>query len=453
VHRLKKGVAVFGYYLHLALRSLRRNPVLTALVIAAIGIGIGASMTMLTVLRAMSQDPMPRSSTRLFAPQIDNWGPGVTKGISGTSDGLPDQLNYQDAMALMRAHAAEHQAAMYRTVMAVTPPDPKQALFRAPARATYADFFTMFAVPFRYGSPWTAADDGSRAPLVVITRALNDRLFGGADSVGRTLRLGADGYRVTGVIDDWDPSPRFYDPGFYDLVGSRYGAAAQIFLPFTTAVGRHLSHLPGSMTCPPQDRLGTGEDAILRSECIWIQFWVELPTAAAVNGYRTFLHDYAAEQRREGRFDWPPRTALRNVRQWLVYRQAVPPEVRVLTGAAFSFLVVCLLNAMGLMLAKFIARAGSLGVRRALGADRAAIYGQCLMEAAAIGVAAGLLGVALTALGLISTRQLLPASYTRLEVGDVVLTVLLAVGTTLLAGLYPTWRASRVQPAWQLKSQ
>ena len=40
----------------------------------------------------------------------------------------------------------------------------------------------------------------------------------------------------------------------------------------------------------------------------------------------------------------------------------------------------------------------------------------------------------------------------RAWVTTAVLTVLVAVATTLIAALYPTWRAAQVQPAWQLKS-
>jgi hypothetical protein len=60
---------MLGYYLELATRSLRRNVVLTVLMIAAVGVGIGASMTMLTTLRVMSRDPIPDKSSVLFAPQ------------------------------------------------------------------------------------------------------------------------------------------------------------------------------------------------------------------------------------------------------------------------------------------------------------------------------------------------------------------------------------------------
>jgi putative ABC transport system permease protein len=123
---------------------------------------------------------------------------------------------------------------------------------------------------------------------------------------------------------------------------------------------------------------------------------------------------------------------------------------------SFGFLLVCLMNAMGLMLAKIMGRAGDIGVRRALGASRAAIFAQCLIETGVVGLAGGILGLALTALGLLAARSLLTnnfAALAHLDWTDTAIAVLLAVGATLLAGLYPTWRAAHVQPAWQLKAQ
>jgi putative ABC transport system permease protein len=123
---------------------------------------------------------------------------------------------------------------------------------------------------------------------------------------------------------------------------------------------------------------------------------------------------------------------------------------------SFSFLFVCLLNAMGLMLAKIMGRSGDISVRRALGANRQAVFAQCLIEAGVIGLAGGLLGLALTVLGLIGLRSLLSDEVSRLthfSATDISLAMSLGVIATVIAGLYPTWRAVQVQPAWQLKAQ
>src|SRR5690348_17544965 len=94
---------MFGYYVDLALRSLKRNKLLTALMIVAIGFGVAASMITYSVFRAVSGNPIPDKSAQLFTPQIDGWGP--QQNLTG---GEPaDAVSYIDAMALLRAHEAK----------------------------------------------------------------------------------------------------------------------------------------------------------------------------------------------------------------------------------------------------------------------------------------------------------------------------------------------------------
>jgi putative ABC transport system permease protein len=440
---------VFNYYFGLAVRSLKRNIVLTMLMIAAIGVGIGASMTTLTVFRAMDNDPIPQKSRQLFAVQIDNWGPN-NKGVgTGDAEHFQEQISYIDAVALMNARTARRQSAMYVTGAALTPSNPDLLPFQVQIRATYTDFFGMFDTPFLMGGPWSAADDNGHADVVVISHELNDKVFGGANSIGKTVNLDNHEYRVVGVMGLWDPIPKFYD-----LNNNVYGKSAAVYLPFTRAIDGQMPSW-GNNNCG--GNIGEpGWEGRLRSECIWLQFWAELPTAADVEHYRSFLNSYASDQRRAGRFTWPPHTRIRDVREWLVYQHAVSDEVRILVLVSFSFLLVCLLNAMGLMLAKIMGRAGDIGVRRALGASRRAIFGQCLIEAGVVGLAGGVLGLVLTALGLMGLRSLLSEEVTRLthfSPSDISIAVVLAVAATTLAGLYPTWRAAQVQPAWQLKAQ
>ena len=437
---------MFTYYFRLGLRSLRRNMVLTVLTIAAIAVGIGACMTALTVFRAMSGDPIPQKSSQLFAPQIDNWGPDKHNG--GAPDRLEPQLSYTDVLGLMKAHAANRQAGMFRARLPLQPGDPKQKPAKVMVRATFTDFFPMFDVPFKFGGPWSASDDESHAAVAVITKEMNDKLFGGTNSVGKTIRLGNEPYTVSGVLDDWQLLPRFYD-----LEVRPFSDGDAVFLPFTHAIEKQMVGI-GSTSC--NGDVDPGWEGRLRSDCLWLQFWAELRTETDVQNYRAFLNNYAAEQQRLGRFHWPPHTQLRDVKQWLQYRNIVPSEVRILILVSFGFLLVCLMNAMGLMLAKIMGRAGDIGVRRALGASRGAIFLQCLIETGVVGLAGGLFGLLLTALGLWAARSLLSKEFValaHLDWADTGIAVLLAVSATVLAGLYPTWRAAHVQPAWQLKAQ
>jgi putative ABC transport system permease protein len=440
---------VFNYYFGLAVRSLKRNIVLTVLMIAAVGVGIGASMTTLTVFRAMDNDPIPQKSRQLFAVQIDNWGPDTKSIVAGDKERFQEQLSYIDAVALMNARAAHRQAAMYKTGAALTPANPQLLPFQVQIRATYTDFFPMFQVPFLLGGPWSADDDKNHADVAVITQKLNDKVFGGGNSIGKTINLDNHEFRIVGILARWEPTPQFYD-----LNNSAYGEGAGVYLPFTRAIDGQMPSW-GNNNCNG-DAGQPGWEGRLRSECVWMQFWAELPTSADVENYRTFLNNYATEQQHLGRFHWPAHTRMRDVREWLVYQHAVTDEVRILVLVSFSFLLVCLLNAMGLMLAKIMGRAGDIGVRRALGASRRAIFGQCLIEAGVVGLAGGLLGLALTALGLMGLRSLLSEEVSRLtqfSPADISIAIVLAVVATTLAGLYPTWRAAQVQPAWQLKAQ
>jgi putative ABC transport system permease protein len=433
-------MVMLGYYLDLALRGLRRNVALTALMVAVVGFGIGASMTVLTTLRALALDPIPGKSSQLFVPLINAGRP------------LPDTLTYGDAMALMKAHQALRQTPMYGGSLMVAAAD--RAPFPVGGRAAYADFFRMFAVPFRSGGPWSQADDNGATNVVVLSATLADRLFPHTDAVGRAITLSDHEYRIVGVTEAWNPVPRFYDLGF----GTGLDGPEDVFLPFSTAVNWQMER-PGPIRCNIQRDFSKEDYATI--DCRWIQFWVELPTAAAARGYKAFLYNFAAEHRPPGHFDWPLRVDLRDLRSWLAQQIEVPDTLRVSSVVAFGFLVVCLINAAGLMLARFSARAGELGVRRALGASRWDICLQCVVETAVVGLPAGLVGLGLTAAGLASQRALhmiagsagAVARVTSLDGDMMIITLVLAVCATLCSALYPVWRASRIEPGLQLKAQ
>ena len=434
---------MFAYYLDLALRSVKRNRVLTALMVLAIAVGIGASMTTLTVLHVLSGDPLPGKSKHLYYPQID---PQDAHGMM-PGNLPPEQLTLADGLNLLRAKRADRQALMTGGAVPIQPDSSALDPFYVEARYTTADFFAMFDAPFLFGRGWTAAADEAHARDVVITRKLDEKLFNGGNSVGRTLEMGGTTFRIVGVLDAWRPNPHFYDlnTGVYDYY-------EQVFLPLQTALELHYDH-NGSNDCWGNGAGGAG--GVYPSDtCVWLQFWAELDSPSKAAAYKQFLVRYSEEQKTLGRFQRRPNVRLDNLMQWLDYNRVVPGDVRLQAWLAFGFLLVCLVNTVGLMLAKFLRRSGELSVRRALGASRRALFAQLLIESGVVGIAGGVGGLLLALLGLWLVRRR-PSDYAALAHLDpamLLVTFVLAIGASLLAGLLPAWRACNVSPALQLKS-
>ncbi|HEY6454365.1 MAG TPA: ABC transporter permease [Steroidobacteraceae bacterium] len=436
---------MLNYYFRLALVSFRRNWRLTLLMVAAIALGVAMTMTAYTVLYVMSRDPIPEKSNQLFTVQIDNGGP---RSRNPGDNEPPTQLSYPDAMALLNAHAARRQVAMHEVPLTVVPADPRLTSFPTFGRAVTADFFAMFDVPMLYGHGWDESDDSRSAPVVVLSKRLNMRLFGGTNSVGQSLKIGDDTYRVVGVIGSWDPKPRFYDV----IGGQSFDEGEDIYLPLSVTIVRKI-YTSEYVWCYVGSS-GTTFDDLRRSECVWLQFWVQLPAAGDVIRYRDFLDNYARDQRRAGRFAWPPNNRLRNVREWLVAQKVVPDDARISVIVAFGFFVVCLVSALSLMLAKEFGRAPRLGMRRALGASRWDVFAQVVVESGIVGLLGGAGGLCLASVSLWGIRVLFPAGMNRIAQMDgrlVAVTIVFAVAATLVAGIYPAWVSTRVPPALQIK--
>jgi putative ABC transport system permease protein len=440
---------MFAYYLDLARRSLKRNKVLGGLMVMAIALGIGASITMLTVLHNLSGNPLPQRSDVLFHPQLD---PRPSK-LHGADDEPPDNLTYIDAVNLYRLDVAPRRAVMSSNFLPARVDEQGSPMAIFTTRATTGDFFSMFDVSFVYGSAWSRQDDDRHAQLVVLSRAMNDRLFGGANSVGRNLIVATKVFRVTGVIDDWNPRPRFYDLDGGALDGGAFGDAAQMYLPFFTWLDLPQDYGYGPMRCWGNNPTAGDHDPGA-AQCSWAQFWVELDSPTYVDAYLAALKQYSLQQHRQGRFERTPNVRLRGLLAWLDYKRVIPVTVRMQTWIAFGVFLICIVNTVGLMVAKFLRKSGEIGVRRALGASRRNIFMQCLIEAGLVGVAGGLAGLPLAWMGLWMVRQQ-PVSFaasTHLDLSMLGAALAMAVLAALVAGVWPAWRASRVSPALQVKS-
>src|SRR6185437_1662056 len=151
---------MLAYYVELAVNSLFRARIMTGLMVLAIGLGIGASMTMITVLHVMSGNPLPGRSTRLYVPMLD---PRPSSQGSTEGNSTPDGFTWVDATNLMSAKRADRQAAMSSGYAAVQPGRDDLHPFFETGQYVTSDFFRMFNAQFLIGTGWTAAQDGERA--------------------------------------------------------------------------------------------------------------------------------------------------------------------------------------------------------------------------------------------------------------------------------------------------
>lgn len=445
---------MLGYYIRLALKSFARTPGLTALMVAAVGFGIAACIVTLTVYHTMSGNPIWWKNDVLYAVTMDSWDP-KSPYDSSHPQLPPDQLTYQDATYLFASEVAPRKT-IYTLVGGALSGAPGQSIpLSVNTEATTSDFFRIFDVPFKYGGPWPSKADRGPEPVIVLSRAENDRLFGGADSVGRTILWNNLSFRIVGVLDNWYPRPKFYN-----LTGGgsgNFGIPEAPFVPFRWSTVLHLWP-GGTMDCWGRGP-GSSYEQLLASTCVWISMWVQVPSRTQRERFLDFMNAYWAQQRRQGRFQRPLDNQLWTVSQWLGIHDVVSGDSRLLLELAFAFLAVCLINTAGVLLAKFLRGAPISGVRRALGASRRQILEQHLVEVGLLALVGSGLGLLLGALGLRGVQAMYAKGYSdygaaaHFDWHGIFWALALAAATALAAGLYPAWRIGRVSPSEYLKSQ
>ncbi|HUJ15352.1 MAG TPA: ABC transporter permease [Thermoanaerobaculia bacterium] len=439
------------YNLKIAAKSLRRNPVLTAVIIGGIALGICISTTFTTVRHMFTRDPLPGKSQRLLYVRLDNWdkdNPYPASADSGNVHRVPPQITYKDAVELMRSPIPVRQFMSYVGRLAVFPDRRVSRPFIQRIRLTQADFFPMFDVPFQYGHSWDRRADANGEQVIVLDNAMNQRLFGGGNSVGKTLQIKDRNFTVVGVLAPWRPFIRMYD-----LVGNWAGPPDGIYMPFS--VGPRMEIGPGGDTDTPSWGANINFNdyrTALMSEMNFVQLWVELRSPADRAAYQRYVDDYVLQQKKGGRFPRPLNNVVMSLRESMVDFGVIRPKLSAMAAISVLFLVICSLNLSGLVLGKFLARAPEVSVRRALGASRIDVFLQHIFECELVGIAGGAIGM-LISVGVVRFigKLISDTSVISLDAEMIASAILLSLVAGFVAGLYPAWRICSVQPAVQLK--
>lgn len=434
---------MFRYYLTLSLYSIRRQKGLSVLISATLGMGIAASMITYSLIYLMSKDPLPNKSDKIFHVQLDNWH---LNSAAIDPDLPPEEVTWRDAMNIVHAKQAKFQAANAITWGMVTPENKRVPPFLGIIRATHGEFFPMFEVPFLYGQGWQNYPLNHVEYVVVLSKSTNQRIFAGGNSVGQTLPMLGKLFSVIGVLDEWHPSPKFFDLSF----GAFY-PPEDLYIPLQIKAELELPH-GGNSHCW-ETNLADNYQAFLNSECVNFNLWIELADHQNKQQFDSYLLSYVKQQKEFGRFPKVSNNVVLNINQWLAYKDIVNSDMYLFFYLSLLFLLVCLFNAASLMSTKFVSKNSELALRRALGAGQLAIFGQCITETFLLGCFGALIGLGLSLFGLEGIIVLYPnfEAFVTLDKSLLLATVLISILSSILAGLIPSFKVCRLAPASYLK--
>lgn len=427
------------YHLRLALRSLRRDPGLSATIVIVLAIAAGIFCTaLLHYLR--SYDPRGARSTTLYLVDVPRSDAALRHAFVGTNAELNivaarSRVSYPVYRTLASSGLPVRQTGTFRSRVVVRtagdsdsrgqlPPVPRNVRFVG------ADFFTMFELPMAAGAAWSREDEARGVNVVVVGRELNRRLGASRqhpDGVGRLILVDDRPFRVVGVLAEDQP----FSPEWDRVITG--GPQDLLYLPF--AQHERLRARPEALVA--QGATGQRYEDLLRSNGVFLSFWIDLPTEESRAAYARYM---------DGALSGP-----HTLRALDGLRHSTPEPRTVLTF--FVFLGTLVLGGAGLvtarlLMAKGLARRAELSIFRALGAPRRALVARQLLEAALLATAAGLLSM------LVSGPQAyfynhvindndIPMVVTPLALG---ITLLATVSVGTLFALYPAWRSAERRP-------
>ncbi|WP_440055086.1 ABC transporter permease [Pseudoalteromonas sp. T1lg65] len=453
---------MISYNFTLALRSLRERWQLTLMMVCAIAVGIGILITIQTIAYNQAKPPLPGKAERVALVQLDHRD--VNASDISELRRRPG-LTYKDANNIINGEfTAERQTLAWPSNNILSLNNQEVNPIQSDSVATNRHYFSIFDLEFLFGGHWQEEDDKSGSPVIVLSEQANNQLFGGQNSVGKQLNIDGKSVTVVGVTKTVYESRRYQLGDFFPTNPN------SAFVPSSFALNNNLNRWV-YMQCHQKDSargrtfVTQNANELMNSECGFIKLWAELASADDMDIYQQEIDQYVDQQYALGRFQRGEEnyvTSLLGVNQYWQNFFKGRDQLRII---APLFFFICILNAVGLLLAKFTRQTFEISLRRALGASKKVLITQFTIEILLVGMIGGLLGVAISFFGLkfMLWQQLYAvdfevaaeviASSFSLDwfmVGQAMLMSLLA---SVVMGMYPILRTINIAPAPQLKSQ
>jgi putative ABC transport system permease protein len=389
--------------LRYAARALRLTPGFTSAAVLVLGIGIGANTAIFSLIDAALLRPLPYADPdRLFML----WEVPPDHDRNAVAP-----LNYVDWSEQSRAFAAIAAVSGASGTLTGTGATAE----KISGQSVSTNFFDVLGIRPIAGRTFRADDATEKAHVVVISERLWQRRFGSDPAVvGRTLSIDGNPLTVIGIV-----------PADFAFLGDD----REMWLPW----------LPNR--APEQRRMH------------YLRVVGRLRPGVTIEQARADMAGIAAhiaEISPDTNKNWGIR--IDPLRDQIVGRQLRLTSL-VLAGVVISVLLMACANVASLLLARGIGRAREVAVRAALGASRARILRQLLIESVLLALIAGTCGllvawIIVRATPLFLPPGTLPASVRlALDLRGAIFTLALTLATGILFGLAPAWQAMRAPVA------
>src|SRR5687767_1109025 len=405
--------------LKMALATLRANKLRSFLTVVGVMIGVITVMLISSIISgvdtAVKQELESYGTNSIF---ISKFNPGIHIGRLSREERMRKDLTYDDAVALQQLPAVELSVPFLDITnnffgQKLMVSSPGKASANVALQGTLPDFERAGTQIIKEGRFFTQFENDNNEEVCVVGSAIAEDFFPVGAAVGQTLSIGGNDFRVVGVLEKREQ---------FLLGGGGDDQNAVIYMPFNVA--RKLKP--------------TADDVYILAVA------------------RTGLMDEAQDQitdmlrvRRQVPFGKPNSFGLQTAELFLSSFRSI------LSGVAIAMVVISSvglmvggIGVMNIMLVSVTERTREIGVRKAIGARRSDILWQFLIEAATLTGFGGLVGLTIGWLLTFLLRLVLP-SYVPLwaPIGGFVA----SVGIGLIFGIWPAWKAARLDPIESLR--
>jgi predicted permease len=406
--------------LRYGLRMLVKNPGVTAAAVLSLALGIGANATIFTWVKSVLINPLPG------VPE-----PGRMYVLAAQArDGDDRSFSYPNFRDI-RAHATTFEPILQDDVL-LSVSDGRQA-DRAFGLLVSGNYFDVVGTRPLHGRTFVKAEDQTPggAPVLVISYAFWQRRFGADTSVvGRAVNVNDRAYTIVGVMPP-------------DFLGTALGLAADAWVPI--------------MQQPELQPVGNRLEA---RGSAWAQAMVRLRDGVSLEMAQAELETIRAQLEREYPTNEGWRLAIVPVfnSPWGA-PMALRPVLLVLVGVVAAVLLIACANIANLLLSKAVGRRREIAVRLSLGASRARIMRQLLVESLMLSLLGGVAGFAVAWWSAGLLMAFVPPTDIPINLGlrvdgsVLLFTAAASIATGLIFGLAPALHASSPQLTQTLRDE